>query len=344
MEATYKRYLLKFKHPGGTSRGFLQEKETWFIFLKDGTKRGIGECGLFRGLSADDRPDYESKLKMLCNQININEKVSLEALKNFPSIQMGYEMAILSLKGKNPFELFPSKFTEGNESISINGLIWMGEIDFMKAQIKQKINEGFNCLKLKIGALPFEKELKLLEEIRNEFSMNQIIIRVDANGGFYPHDVMDKLIKLANLDIHSIEQPIRANQRISMSSICSNSPIPVALDEELIGIFDPLDRKKLLDQVSPQYIILKPSLLGGFKSCEHWIELADQRSIGWWVTSALESNIGLNAIAQWTYQLGVSSHQGLGTGDLFTNNIDSPLQVKLGQLNFNNNIGWSTKF
>lgn len=344
MEATYKKYLLKFKVPGGTSRGVLMEKETWFLFLKDGLKRGIGECAIFRGLSSDDRPDYEIQLKLLCNQINMNNKVSLEILKNFPSIQMGYEMAVLSLNGKNSFELFPSKFTDGTDSIPINGLIWMGEIDFMKAQIKQKIDEGFDCLKLKIGALPFEKELELLSEIRNEFSKDEMIIRVDANGGFSPDDVMDKLNKLANLDIHSIEQPIKANQRKRMSSICSKTPVPIALDEELIGVFDPLDRESLLDQVSPQYIILKPSLLGGFKSCEHWIELAEQRSIGWWVTSALESNIGLNAIAQWTYQLGITSHQGLGTGGLFSNNIDSPLQVKLGQLKFNINSCWNTKF
>ena len=259
MQATFKRHLLKFKVPGGTSRGVLMEKETWFLFLKDGLKRGIGECAIFRGLSSDDRPDYEIQLKLLCNQINMNNKVSLEILKNFPSIQMGYEMAVLSLNGKNSFELFPSKFTDGNESIPINGLIWIGEIDFMKAQIKQKIDEGFDCLKLKIGALPFEKELELLSEIRNEFSKDEMIIRVDANGGFSPDDVMDKLNKLANLDIHSIEQPIKANQRKRMSSICSKTPLPIALDEELIGVFDPLDRESLLDQVSPQYIILKPS-------------------------------------------------------------------------------------
>ena len=335
MEASYKRHVLKFKRPGGTSRGVLTEKETWFLYLRDGQKTGVGECGLFRGLSVDDLPDYEAHLKALCDQINEGKIVSEESLINFPSIQMGYEMAILSLRGKNSFELFPSPFTKGEDSIPINGLIWMGEVDFMKAQIREKIAQGFNCLKLKIGALDFATELELLTEIRREFSGEQMIIRVDANGAFVREDVMHKLEALADLDIHSIEQPVRVDQHQLMRELCSQTPIPIALDEELIGVFGRKDRESLLDKICPQYIILKPTLLGGFKSCEEWIEIAGERSIEWWVTSALESNIGLNAIAQWTYQLRVSTHQGLGTGGLFINNIDSPLQVKKGHLTFN---------
>ena len=242
------------------------------------------------------------------------------------------------------FELFTSSFTTSKDTIPINGLVWMGAIDFMKTQIREKIAQGYGCLKLKIGALEFSNELALLKEIRNEFSVDQMIIRVDANGGFSPHDVMDKLEALADLEIHSIEQPIKVNQHYVLSEICSKTPIPIALDEELIGVFDKKDREALLDTINPQFIVLKPSLLGGFSSSQQWIQLASERSIGWWVTSALESNIGLNAIAQWTYQLGVSSYQGLGTGSLFSNNIDSPLEVKQGRLTFNLNSEWNTKF
>ena len=344
MKASYKRHLLKFINPGGTSRGVLTEKETWFLILKDGTKIGIGECGLFRGLSADDLPNFEFHLKNLCDRINRGETIDLGTLKNFPSLQMGFEMAVLSLRGDNPFELFPSSFTTSKDTIPINGLVWMGAIDFMKTQIREKIAQGYGCLKLKIGALEFSNELALLKEIRNEFSVDQMIIRVDANGGFSPHDVMDKLEALADLEIHSIEQPIKVNQHYVLSEICSKTPIPIALDEELIGVFDKKDREALLDTINPQFIVLKPSLLGGFSSSQQWIQLASERSIGWWVTSALESNIGLNAIAQWTYQLGVSSYQGLGTGSLFSNNIDSPLEVKQGRLTFNLNSEWNTKF
>jgi o-succinylbenzoate synthase len=340
MKAYFKRYILKFKSPGRTSRGVLTEKETWFLYLTDGNKTGVGECGLFRGLSVDDRPDYEDQLKGLCDLINQNQMVSLASLQAFPSIQMGYEMALLSLQSEDPYLIYPSGFVRGEEKIRINGLVWMGELSFMKTQIDDIIDQGFDCIKLKIGTLDFNQELSLLSGVRKYYDSEQIMLKVDANGAFSPSEAPNKLKALSELDIHSIEQPIKAGQVDAMHQLCVNSPIPIALDEELIGVIDTKDRKLLLDAIMPQYLILKPSLLGGFKSCEHWIDLAEQRSIGWWVTSALESNVGLNAISQWTYSLGVNSHQGLGTGGLFTNNFDSPLEVRQGYLTYNSNQNW----
>ena len=340
MKAHYKRYVLKFKRPGGTSRGVLREKETWFLILTNENKTGLGECGLFRGLSADDQPDFEDQLKHLCERINQNEMVSVDSLQNFPSIQMGYEMALLSLKSHDPFELFPSSFTRGSDMIPINGLVWMGDHSFMKAQIDEKIAEGFDCIKLKIGALDFDDEYSLLEEIRKHYGPEKMMLRVDANGAFTPKGVMDKLKSLADLKIHSIEQPIAAGQADAMRELSINSPISIALDEELIGIIKKEDRSALLDKIMPHYLILKPSLLGGFQSCEEWITMAQERSIGWWVTSALESNIGLSAIAQWTFSLSAKNHQGLGTGGLFTNNFMSPLEVCNGNLYYDPNQNW----
>jgi L-alanine-DL-glutamate epimerase-like enolase superfamily enzyme len=236
--------------------------------------------------------------------------------------------------------LYPSEFIRGKKKIRINGLVWMGELSFMKTQIDEKIDQGFDCIKLKIGALDFDQELSLLRGIRKHYDSQQMMLRVDANGAFSPSEAPNKLKALSELDIHSIEQPIKAGQVDAMHQLCVNSPIPIALDEELIGVIDTKDRKALLDAIMPQYLILKPSLLGGFKSCEEWIRLAEDRSIGWWVTSALESNIGLNAIAQWTFSLGVNNHQGLGTGGLFTNNFESPLEVRQGYLTFNSNQNW----
>ena len=238
MKAHYKRYVLNFKSPRRTSRGVLTEKETWFLFLTDGQKKGVGECGLFRGLSVDDCEDYENQLKNLCRRINENEEITKEELQSFPSIQMGYEMALISIKSENTFELFPSAFTKGERSISINGLVWMGDTSFMKDQIDEKIAQGFNCIKLKIGALDFNEEISLLGEIRKYYDENQMILRVDANGAFSPTQAMIKLEALADLGLHSIEQPIAKGQYNSMEDLCSRSPIPIALDEELIGIIN----------------------------------------------------------------------------------------------------------
>ena len=344
MRATYHRYILNFKRPSGTSRGVLTTKETWFLKLYDGNRTGIGECGVLRTLSVDDRPDYEDCLKWVCDHIHLGEEALWEALIEFPSIQFGVEQAFRSLHSKNPYLLNPSLFTEGKDSIAINGLIWMGDPDFMKEQIEAKLSEGFNCIKLKIGAIDFSKELSLLEVIRTQFSPDQIEIRVDANGAFHPDEALTKLNQLANFHLHSIEQPIRAGQHDIMAQLCRDTPLPIALDEELIGVFEFDDQLDLLEKIKPQYIILKPSLVGGYRGSEEWISLAMAYQCGWWITSALESNVGLNAIAQWTYTLDNNRPQGLGTGALYTNNIESPLIVKEGGLYYNPKEKWTLPF
>ena len=341
IKATYYKYILQFKTPSGTSRGILKTKETWFLYLSKEGKFGVGECGLFRGLSIDDRPDYEDKLKWVCNNIELGLDILLAKTIHFPSIQIGLEQAFLSLQSTSPYKLFVSNFTESNKAIDINGLIWMGDREFMNDQIKEKIAQGFRCLKMKIGAIDFATEIQLLASIRKEFSINDIELRVDANGAFKPSEALEKLKILSNYDLHSIEQPIRQGHYQEMALLCEETPLPIALDEELIGVFDVTKRTKMLQIIKPQYIILKPSLVGGFKESLEWIELAKEYGIGWWVTSALESNIGLNAIAQWTATLKSSMPQGLGTGGLFTNNFDSPLEVYKGGLYYNKNKNWN---
>jgi len=340
IQASYQKYILDFKRASGTSRGVLTQKETWFIILENEGKKGIGECGILRGLSIDDRPDYEEKLKWVCQNIHLGKQTLYDLLNEFPSIQFGVEMAFLSLESENPLELFSSDFTENNQSILINGLVWMGEPSYMKEQIEQKIAEGFNCIKLKIGAIDFEKELELLQFIRTHFDAKTIEIRVDANGGFSPEEALSKLNQLHKFDLHSIEQPIKQHQIAEMAELCGQTPFPIALDEELIGVFSLDDKEQLLQEIKPQYIILKPSLLGGFQGTQEWIKLAEKHNIGWWITSALESNIGLNAIAQFTFTLQSPLPQGLGTGGLYSNNFDSPLEVKEGQLRYNTDLKW----
>ena len=342
--ARYVKYILKFKNPSGTSRGILTEKETWFVIIEQNNKIGIGECGLLRGLSCDDRPDYEDRLQWACQNINLGLEVLWDALIEFPSIQFGLETAFLSLKSIHPFLLFPSQFTAGTDKMLINGLVWMGSEAFMKTQIEQKLKEGFTCIKLKIGALDFDVELGLIKFIRQHFSANEIQIRVDANGAFAPTDALDKLNKLGQFNIHSIEQPIAKGQEDEMRLLCKKTPLPIALDEELIGIYTIEDKEALLLKTKPQFIILKPSFIGGFKGTLQWIKLAKKHNIGWWVTSALESNVGLNAIAQWTYLQKNKLPQGLGTGGLYTNNFDCPLHVAAGYLTYNPNVDWHFDF
>ena len=344
MKATYHKYMLEFKRPSGTSRGIMTEKETWFIVLEENGKKGIGECGILRGLSADDRDDYEEKLKWVCQNIHLGETVLWEKLLEFPSIQFGIEMAFLSLKSENPYLLFPSDFTNNSKSIAINGLVWMGEEAFMKEQIEEKLAQGFTCIKLKIGAIDFEKELQLLHFIRSHFSEKQIEIRVDANGAFSLGEALDKMNQLSGFKLHSIEQPIQKNNTDRMAELCKTTPFPIALDEELIGVFSLEKKEALLQKIMPQYIILKPSFVGGFRGTQEWISLAEKYNIGWWITSALESNIGLNAIAQWTFLQNSDMPQGLGTGALYTNNFDCPLEVLNGQLWYNNSKNWDSSF
>ncbi|NRT12651.1 o-succinylbenzoate synthase [Flavobacterium sp. 14A] len=344
MKATYHKYILDFKRPSGTSRGVLTHKETWFVVLEKDGKKGIGECGILRGLSVDDRDDYEAKLQWTCENIHLGENQLWDALIEFPSIQFGVEMAFLSLASATPFLLFPSAFTSNEKSIAINGLVWMGEPTYMKEQIQDKLAEGFHCIKLKIGAIDFDKEIALLQFIRDNFSPEEIEIRVDANGAFDSNNALVKLKQLSGFKLHSIEQPIQKNQTDSMAELCSLTPLPIALDEELIGVFHYGDKEALLLKIKPQYIILKPSFVGGFKGANEWISLAEKHGIGWWITSALESNIGLNAIAQWTFLKQNSMPQGLGTGALYTNNFDCPLTVSQGQLWYQNEVSWHFDF
>ncbi len=344
MRILYQSYHLKFKIPGGTSRGILTEKETFLMKLKTGGDRDpefFGECGLFRGLSADDVPEYEQKLNWVCHHFFEMEKEQLwEELREFPSIQFGIEQMVQAKKNYdkdthddfNPI-LFPSDFTSGKNGITINGLIWMGANDAMRKQIKEKLDQNFHCIKIKIG-VNWEEEFKILQYLRNEFSENELELRVDANGAFEFEKAKTILQQLADLKVHSIEQPIRAGNMEQMAELCKHTPTPIALDEELIGVFYPEQKQRLLQLIKPQYIILKPSLVGGWKGSREWINLAEIQNTGWWVTSALESNIGLNAIAQWVYTLNNKMPQGLGTGGLFENNFYSRLKLKGDQLYF----------
>ena len=344
MKASYKRYLLEFKRPSGTSRGVLTEKETWFLKIEDNNRYGLGECGILRSLSYDDRPDYEDKLQWVCENINLGKEMLWEELREFPSIQFGVEMAFQSLESNTPFELFPSEFTQGKDHIAINGLIWMGDRKFMKKQISEKIEQGFRCIKLKIGAIDFETELELLKSIRENFSAESMELRVDANGAFHPTEALQKLERLSKFEIHSIEQPIKQGQITEMSQLCSKTPIPIALDEELIGVTDVTEKAKLIQTIQPQYAIYKPSLIGGMKGTQEWIDICESNQVKWWITSALESNVGLNAIAQWTYTLDTDLPQGLGTGGLYTNNFTSPLLVQDGKIQYDPQVNWDFKF
>ena len=344
MKASFFPYRLEFKQASGTSRGILKTKETWFIKIEDEHATGFGECGMFRGLSCDDRPDFESKLKWVCHHIDLGLEQLLIELIDFPSIQFGLEMAFLDLLSDSSNVLFPSKFTSGKGSIPINGLIWMGDEQFMKSQIRSKIDAGFDCLKIKIGAIDFDTELSLIKAIRKEYGVETIELRVDANGAFSPLEAMEKLKRLSDFNLHSIEQPIRQGQYDAMAELCAHAPLPIALDEELIGIHDVTKRGLLLQTINPQYIILKPTLIGGFSGSQSWIDIAEKQSVDWWITSALESNIGLNAIAQWTYQLNVNRPQGLGTGALYTNNIEAPLKIDNGRLIYAPSVKWTINF
>jgi O-succinylbenzoate synthase len=339
LTARYTTLDLLFKFPAGTSRGVLLHKPSSFIILgKDGFT-GIGECSTIPDLSIDPADMYTFRLESLCRQLNNGIDPATIDLKEYPSIAFGLETALLDLAAKGSKNMFPSSFTESEKGIPINGLVWMGDKVFMQKQIREKIEAGYHCIKLKIGANDFETELGILSDIRKQFSSSEIEIRLDANGAFSPTDALEKLNKLAVFNIHSIEQPIRQHQWDPMADICSKSPIPIVLDEELIGV-NPKEKEILLQKIKPAFIILKPSLIGGFKQSEDWIQLAEKHHINWWITSALESNIGLNAIAQWTATSGSSLPQGLGTGQLYHNNIPSPLIIKQAKLYYMNSINW----
>lgn len=340
MLARHCKYILDFKRPSGTSRGVLTEKESHFIIISDAKRFGIGECGLLKGLSIDDTNSYKSVLDEVCQNIGKGLDVLLGELEKYPSIQFGLEQAFLSFNAADPFELFPSAFTQTNIPIPINGLLWMGDEGYLNEQLHSKVESGFRCIKMKIGALDFDTEVRFLESLRNQYPASQIELRLDANGAFAVDEALEKLSVLSRFEIHSIEQPIKAGNLDAMQSICNKSAIPVALDEELIGVLDVTDKQRLLQTTKPDFIILKPSLIGGIRGSEEWIRLANKQGIGWWITSALESNVGLNAIAQWTFQLGTKMYQGLGTGGLYTNNFDSPLEIRAGSLYYNHGHKW----
>lgn len=330
MKARFYKKTFQFKRPSGTSRGVLTEKHAWFLEIWNEDNPdiiGTGECSIIPGLSPDYENDeqYEQKLISVCNDIP-------QDLTGFPSIQFGLETALLDLKNGGKGIIFDNDFTNGKQKIAINGLIWMGDESFMQEQIEQKIAEGFTTIKLKIGAIDFESEIALLKSIRSRFSSEQITLRVDANGAFSFEESLNKLAQLSELNIHSIEQPIKAGQWKEMSQLCSSTPLPIALDEELIGINLIEDKIKLLEVISPQYIILKPSLHGGIKGCKEWIKIAEKLNISWWMTSALESNVGLNAICQFTAEYNNNLPQGLGTGSLYVENTPTNLKVENGMI------------
>ena len=343
IEAFYFRHDLNFKKPSGTSRGVLLKKTSWFIVVKENEKIGVGECSLIDGLSPDPLENFEKTLREVCHNINLGDDYFYKKLLPFPSILFGYETALLSLRSETPFILYPSPFTSQKKNIPINGLIWMGDKSFMYKQIVEKINAGFDCVKIKIGALDFDTELKLLKNIRQEFTKNDIEIRVDANCAFSFDSALEKLKALSEYSLHSIEQPIKTKQWENMAYLCEYSPLDIALDEELIGIHFG-NREKMISTINPKYIILKPSLIGGIKESEKWVALAQKNNIKWWVTSALESNIGLNVISQWVFKMSLNMKQGLGTGQLFTNNISSPLSIKDGGLYYDLEKKWDLGF
>jgi o-succinylbenzoate synthase len=353
LEAVYQKRTLQFKFEAGTSRGILTEKDSYFLKIYDERRPhlyGLGECSPLKGLSIDDRSDFEVYLNEICEAFpeigsqlyawDISAVVKELVGNEFPSIQFGVETALLDLLHGGRRTIFNNSFANGQRSIDINGLIWMGDKEFMLRQIQEKLREGYRCIKMKIGAIHFEQECELLRYIRQQYPARQITLRVDANGAFTPEEAPEKLRVLAQLGLHSIEQPIKPGQIATMAHLCRETPLPIALDEELIGRMERPEKLDLLKSIKPQYIILKPSLLGGFGHCREWIQLAEGLGIGWWITSALESNVGLNAISQFTAEFNNSLAQGLGTGQLYTNNIASPLEIKHGQLRYNITKPW----
>ena len=357
---------LHFKQPAGTSRGVYTTRHSYYLTLTSDELpgvEGVGECATLPDLSCDAKPEYEMTLRQVCQMVEQMGRIPYDMIRAYPSITFGLETAFASffdaakkfleivpaegassssemLKQKggsvpagmeNLTELFDSPFGRGEEGITINGLVWMGTYEEMLARLEEKLQAGFHCVKLKIGAIDFFKELDLIKRIRDVYTKEQVELRVDANGGFLPENAMSQLEALAKYDIHSIEQPIKQHQWPKMAQLCRETPLPIALDEELIGVNVRSMKQALLDTIRPQYIILKPSLHGGIYGCNEWIELANRRGIGSWITSALESNIGLNAIAHYAakvYGSNVKMPQGLGTGQLFTDNIPMPLEIR----------------
>lgn len=349
----FTKHVLNFKFDAGTSRGVLKTKDAWIlkVYQQDDPKvYGLGEVSTIERLSFDYSVDFESELEELSKVLSKEAMPSAPAdiyklvrkvVSDYrPAIRFGLETALLDLFHGGAFKIFDNSFYNSESGIPINGLIWMGERDFMKQQIDEKLKLGFKCIKLKIGAIDFDAECELLKYIRSQYPSDQLILRVDANGAFITQDVLKKLEHLVEFDLHSIEQPIMPKQPEAMQLVCEKSKVPIALDEELIGVFDKREKMELLKDTKPSYIILKPCLVGGFAATAEWIEIAESQNIGWWITSALESNVGLNAICQFAAEYNYTGHQGLGTGQLFENNIHSPLVIQGEEVVYNQTLSW----
>jgi len=350
LKLTYQKYTLDFKFNAGTSRGILKQKDTYILKIhNDGEVFGLGEAGPLKKLSIDDREDITDKLDELKktlesenlpgNKEAIFDLAEKLAGDEFPSVRFGLETAMLDLLNGGTRLIFDNAFSKREQKIPINGLIWMGHMEDMLLQITDKVDRGFDCIKMKVGSLDFDKECDILQYIRRKYYEKDILLRVDANGAFSEEDALYKLQRLSTFGLHSIEQPIKPGNIEFMADLCKNSPIQIALDEELIGVNGIENKKQLLESIKPSYIILKPTLLGGLRATQEWIDIADELNIGWWLTSALESNIGLNAISQYAGELSVSSYQGLGTGQLYHNNFESPLEIRDGHI-FMNESKW----
>jgi len=345
-------YTLKFQFEAKTSRGSLLEHNTWIIKVRDDQQSaivGYGECAPFEGLSVDAVPDFYNKLSNALRKIEgALMPDSLEMIAGYlkhieddlPAVKFGLEIALLDLFYGGKQKIFNSSFFNENKTIDINGLIWMGEKNLMLERLELKVLSGYECIKLKIGALAISEELEILDHARSMIGNDDLCLRVDANGAYSIQEVEDVLTHLAKYDIHSIEQPIKAGQIEEITHLCTTSPVPIALDEELIGVVNLEDKRNLLETIKPQFIVLKPTLLGGFIATKEWIDLAVELDIGWWITSALESNIGLNAICQFVSQFDIKTPQGLGTGELYENNIPSPLTVKNGCIFWDKQKHW----
>ncbi|MCR9065489.1 MAG: o-succinylbenzoate synthase [Cytophagales bacterium] len=351
LKASYCKHTLNFKFDAGTSRGVLKRRDSYFIKLYDKQDTeiyGLGEASPLNGLSIDFREDFEEKLRSVLTDINIAELeleelftlIASENLENWPALRFALETAALDLKNGGNRLIYTNDFSLGKSSIDINGLIWMGDKDFMQEQIDLKLSSGYSTIKMKIGAIDFDSELMLLSSIRKRYSLHDLTLRVDANGAFSPSEALTKLEELAKLDIHSIEQPIRQGQVEEMAHLCRKTPVPIALDEELIGIQGLEKKKELIQAIQPQFLIFKPTLLGGLAATKEWIGLCGENKIDWWITSALESNIGLNAICQFTAGFDNPLPQGLGTGQLYYNNIPSPLEVNQGNISYMKDKNW----
>jgi o-succinylbenzoate synthase len=334
---------LQFIRPAGTSRGILHSKSSWILHVSDGEHTSKGEISVIPGLSPEykDRESFEEKIREVCacieqrssfDELRSQTEQGLELWEGYPSIRFGVETALLDLQHGGRGVYFDNAFARGEKKIPINGLVWMGTPDFMEEQIEQKLKDGFSTIKMKIGAIELESELSILRSIRERYSSKELTLRVDANGAFNKDSALSVLEGLAKLEIHSIEQPIAVGQIEAMRDLCKNTPVPIALDEELIGINSRVEKEILLETIRPQYIILKPSLHGGISGTKEWIRIAEEKSIPWWMTSALESNIGLNAICQFTAEYENDLPQGLGTGSLYKNNFQSELLVEKGEI------------